>query len=69
MMIAPITGIGAVTLLGTFNASVLRFSNESNSTTSGGFGPNQSRRFRAVLAAFLSAGRTKTAGSNRCCSC
>lgn len=38
---APIVGVGTVTLVGIFSASALRFGNESNFATSGGFGPNQ----------------------------
>ena len=55
MLIAPIAGIGAVTLLGTFKASVLKFGNESNFATSGGFGPNQVSAILGlgVLAIFL----------------
>ncbi|MFN0086394.1 MAG: O-antigen ligase family protein [Blastocatellia bacterium] len=55
MLIAPIAGIGAVTLLGTFKASVLQFGNESNYATSGGFGPNQVSSILGlgVLATFL----------------
>ncbi len=40
-LLAPIVSVGTVALLGTVTASALRFSNESNYTTSGGFGPNQ----------------------------
>jgi O-antigen ligase len=52
---APIIGVGTVTLMGTFKASVLRFGNESNFTTSGGFGPNQvsAALGMGVLALFL----------------
>ncbi|MDX2031489.1 MAG: O-antigen ligase family protein [Blastocatellia bacterium] len=55
MLVAPIAGIGAVTLLGTFRASVLKFGNESNYVTSGGFGPNQVSSILGlgVLATFL----------------
>src|SRR5262245_37006759 len=54
-LVAPIVGISTVTLMGTFKASVLRFGNESNLTTSGGFGPNQVSAVLGlgVLALFL----------------
>jgi hypothetical protein len=54
-LVAPIIGIGTLTLMGTFKASVLRFGNESNFVTSGGFGPNQVSAILGlgVLAIFL----------------
>jgi hypothetical protein len=39
--VAPVIGIATVTLYGTMTAKVIRFGNESNMVTSGGFGPNQ----------------------------
>jgi hypothetical protein len=52
---APVVGVGAVALMGTFNAAALRFGNESNFATSGGFGPNQVSAILGlgVLALFL----------------
>src|SRR5262249_34834748 len=54
-LIAPIVGVGTVALMGIFKASVLRFGNESNYETSGGFGPNQVSAILGlgVLALFL----------------
>lgn len=40
-LIAPVVGIAAVTLMTTYTASHLSFTDESNFVTSGGFGPNQ----------------------------
>ena len=40
-LIAPLIGIAAITLYTTFTAPDILFLNESNLTTSGGFGPNQ----------------------------
>lgn len=40
-LIAPLIGIAAITLYTTFTAPDILFVNESNLTTSGGFGPNQ----------------------------
>lgn len=40
-LIGPIMGIGAITLFGTITAADLKFTDESNFATSGGFGPNQ----------------------------
>lgn len=40
-ILGPTITLGAVTLFGTLSAESLRFSNNSNLATSGGFGPNQ----------------------------
>lgn len=40
-LLAPVITLGAVTLFGTLSLEKLRFSNNSNFATSGGFGPNQ----------------------------
>lgn len=40
-LLAPLLAIASITLLTTYTASDLSFSGESNSATSGGFGPNQ----------------------------
>ncbi len=41
MAIGPIVAIGTITLYGTLTASSIQWVNDSISTTSGGFGPNQ----------------------------
>lgn len=41
LMVAPLVGIVSVALLNITTATSLRFTNESNFATSGGFGPNQ----------------------------
>jgi hypothetical protein len=40
-LLGPVITLGAVTLFGTLTAEKLRFTNNSNFATSGGFGPNQ----------------------------
>lgn len=40
-LVGPAVGIAAITLLSTYTADDIRFTGESNFTTSGGFGPNQ----------------------------
>lgn len=40
-LIGPVVGIASVTAFSTFSASALKFSEQSNKLTSGGFGPNQ----------------------------
>lgn len=40
-LIAPVVGIASVTAFSTFSATALRFTDQSNKLTSGGFGPNQ----------------------------
>lgn len=56
-IVAPAVSLATVTLLGILTASVLRFSNNSNYLTSGGFGPNQVSAALGLgtLAAFLAA--------------
>jgi hypothetical protein len=40
-LIAPVIGIASITALTTLTVSTIRFSEQSNKITSGGFGPNQ----------------------------
>ncbi len=53
--LAPMISLATITLLGIITAEALRFSNNSNFATSGGFGPNQvsSTLGLGILAAFL----------------
>jgi hypothetical protein len=41
VLTGPVVGIASVTAFSTFSASALKFSDQSNKLTSGGFGPNQ----------------------------
>lgn len=54
-LLGPTICLGAVTLYGTLSAESLRFSNNSNFATSGGFGPNQvaAALGLGILVAFL----------------
>jgi hypothetical protein len=39
--VCPLAGVAAITLFSTYSREAIRFTNESNFATSGGFGPNQ----------------------------